>query len=89
MAILVYWLPLAAFVGCIVLALVIERRVAELIARIDEEKQMLAAVDMAIIVLSQRNRDMAEAVELLDYGAREEAIDLLRRWGEVRIGSAP
>ena len=63
-----------------------ERRRAEAI--IAEEKEMLAAVDTSIAVLAQRNRDFAEALELMDYGARDEAIELLRNWGEVRVGTS-
>ena len=80
-----YWLPLVAFAGIGVMYWVQERRMDALIA---EEKEMLAAVDTSIMVLAQRNRDFAEALELMDYGARDEAIELLRRWGEVRVGTS-
>ena len=83
-----YWLPLAGFGGmCVVYWLQdYERRRVE--ALVDEERAMLAAVDTSIAVLAQRNRDFAEALELMNYGARDEAIELLRNWGEVRIVSS-
>lgn len=80
-----YWLPLAGFGGmCIAYWLqdYERRRVETLIA---EEKAMLDAIDTGIKVLSQRNRDFAEALELMSYGAQDEAVELLRNWGDVRI----
>ena len=83
-----YWLPLAGFGGmCVAYWLQdYERRRIE--ALIAEEKAMLAAVDTSIAVLAQRNRDFAEALELMSYGAQDEAVELLRNWGEVRIVSS-
>lgn len=83
----VYWLPLASFIGTCGACVVDLRLKARIAAMLASERETLAAVDTSIAVLAQRNRDFAEALELLEYGAHDEAIELLRNWGEVKIGS--
>ena len=83
-----YWLPLAGFGGMCVVYWLHDHNRRRMEALVDEERAMLAAVDTSIAVLAQRNRDFAEALELMNYGAQDEAVELLRNWGEVRIVSS-
>ena len=80
-----YWLPLAGFGGMCVVYWLQDYNRRRMEALVAEEREMLAAVDTSIMVLAQRNRDFAEALELMNYGARDKAIELLRNWGEVRV----
>ena len=84
-----YWVPWAGLLVVIAVPWAIQvLQMERMRALIAEEKEMLAAADTSIMVLAQRNRNFAEALELMNYGARDEAIELLRNWGEVRIVSS-
>lgn len=81
MATVVYWLPFAAmivvFAGCFRLVRLIDV-VNERIAR---EAEILSALDVHLAQASQHARDHAEALMLWNHGARDEAIELLAKWG--------
>lgn len=84
MAEIVYWAPLVGFVGMCVLAFRIEhemiklmylrRDLAEISAKVLEESKFVA----------ESNAIVTEAVALNDYGAKEEAMAMLRSLAEVR-----
>lgn len=81
MTTVVYWLPFAAmivvFAGCFRLV----RLIDVVNDRIAREAEILSALDVHLAQASQHARDHAEALMLWNHGAREEAIELLSKWG--------
>mgnify|MGYP007028096870 CR=1 FL=1 len=80
MEMIAYWFPAAMCCALVVLAWIVDRRITDLSAAIVELEALKIRVEMATSGMDERAADFAEAIALANYGAREEAIEKLRKW---------
>jgi len=76
----VYWMPLAALVGCGAAAWWLEKRHVDLrrqLAQLDSKRE---EIDVRVAIMDQRARDFSRAINYAGIGLREEAVSLLKRW---------
>lgn len=85
MSAIVYWAPFAACLACLVLIYIVERRVSDLAEKIARAQALNTALEVKTRVIQERSRDFAEALLLWNHGARQEAVELLSKWGAVLV----
>lgn len=77
----VYWFPMVAMIFAFTTAIWAIRKVDDINDRLAREAEILAALDAHMVDIVQHARDHAEALMLWNHGARDEAIELLAKWG--------
>lgn len=74
------WWHLSLSVVGLLCAIGIDRRAAALRRAAIESERLERRVSAIVALMDERARDFAEAIELANYGARDEAAQLLRKW---------
>ena len=84
MAEIVYWAPLVGLVGMIALAFRIEREMIALLYLRRDLAEITAKVQREAEIIIKSNSIVSEAIALKQYGAEDEAAEMLRQLSEVR-----